>query len=461
MPSYIENRNSNQFEQIFFESLEKRIGFDVRELLEESGKVNIIKNHIDTAEKINTNTSRGGKKGRKGFNFEYLEENRLKNEAIKNGNKEKANKIEVLDNNDEIIDIKAGRKKLQLKNVANPSQIDYEKYVKEGAYIVVPEDYYNDYKEYINKKLKKSKTKEEKEFWKKINKKLKKSKITSSDTENPNLYLVKESIKDTANIVMDQYSERMKRIILSHMIKIFIKKVKEIYNDESKNYIEAIKEIFDETIQLIKEIWSKELTNTVKDIVVQFVKNKIMKLFKDIERLGKIFVNSLDDFIELLKKLFTGELSLKEFIRLGLKTIVFVILTTFGFMLEETIAEYLPIPFLGELIAIVLSVGIVSLGIVFYSEYIETALFGITKIFENEELLIEQRKTEQIKSLIENRLPQIIAQREQFMIEFRDRLNDINQRANESFNKLKDDNLSLDEFEKEFEKLGEIMGVKI
>ncbi len=449
-----------QFEEVFFENLQRKLGFDVRNLMadEDKDEIKILKNHIETTKKVNYNRTRGGEKGRKGFDFELLDENERKNRYIKEG---KDRDVEVLDNNDQIIDTKDGRRKLQLKNVSDINSIDFDKYIEGGATIVVPKDKYDEFKEQINKKIERATSQEEKERFKKWKKKLESSEISTFDADYPNLYLLKEGTKDTLVATKNQYIQRMKSLILSHMLKIFFKKIKEIYNDDTKNYTEAINEILIETKNFIKEVWAKELGSSFIDVVLQVIKDKLLSFFKKGKDIALIFLNNLEDFISLVKQLITGKITLKEFTRLALKTVVLTLLTMVGVAIETAIAEYISIPFIGEFIGIIVSVGIVSFATVFYSEYIEVSLFGLSKVFEDKELLLVQKRSEEIEALINRELPKILEHREKLKIEFNNRLNSLKQRSDESFKKLKDESLSVDEFEKEFEKLGSILGVKL
>ena len=449
-----------EFEKIFFDNLERRIGIDVRGLMKEgdSNNIKILKNHIETAKKVNTNRTRGGEKGRKGFDFEYLDENTRKNKYLREN---KNRKVEVLDNNDQITDIQDGRKKLQLKNVSDINSIDFDKYVEKGARIVVPKDKYQEFQEKLDKKIQNASSPEEKAKYREWKSKLESSEISTFDADHPNLYLAKNAIKDTAIATTEQYTQRMKNLIVAKMIQIFLKKVKEIYNDDSKNYIEAIKEIFIELKDFVKEIWDKELGKSFVDVILQLIKSKLLDWFKKAENIARLFVNNLEEFISLLKDLFLGKLTLKEFLKLSLRTIVYTLLAMVGLVLEEAIAEFISIPVIGEIIAIVLSIGIVSLATVFYSEYFEKAIFGFRTLFEDKELLILRQQNEEIKQLIENKLPLILEQREKNKIEFQEKLTNLENKANNSFEKLKDESLSVEEFEKEFENLGSILGIKL
>ena len=449
-----------QFEEVFFENLQRKLGFDARSLMtdEDKDEIKVLKNHIETAKKVNHNRTRGGEKGRKGFDFELLDENERKNRYLKEG---KNRNVEVLDNNDQIIDTKDGRRKLQLKNVSDINSIDFDKYIEGGATIVVPKDKYDEFKEQINKKIERATSQEEKERFKKWKKKLESSQISTFDAEHPNLYLLKEGAKDTLIATKNQYTQRMKSLILSHMLKIFFKKVKEVYNDDTKNYTEAIKEILIETKNFIQEVWAKELGSSFIDVILQVVKDKLLSFFKKGKEIVLMFLNNLEDFISLVKQLITGKITLKEFTRLALKTVVLTLLTMVGIAIETAVAEYISIPFIGEFIGIIISVGIVSFATVFYSEYIEVSLFGLSKIFEDKELLLAQKRSEEIEALINRELPKILEQREKLKIEFNNRLNNLKQRSDESFKRLKDESLGVDEFEKEFEKLGSILGVKL
>jgi len=449
-----------QFEEVFFENLQRKLGFDARSLIadEDKDEIRVLKNHIETAKKVNHNRTRGGEKGRKGFDFELLDENERKNRYLKEG---KNRNVEVLDNNDQIIDTKDGRRKLQLKNVSDINSIDFDKYIEGGATIVVPKDKYDEFKEQINKKIERATSQEEKERFKKWKKKLESSQISTFDAEHPNLYLLKEGAKDTLIATKNQYTQRMKSLILSHMLKIFFKKVKEVYNDDTKNYTEAIKEILIETKNFIQEVWAKELGSSFIDVILQVVKDKLLSFFKKGKEIVLMFLNNLEDFISLVKQLITGKITLKEFTRLALKTVVLTLLTMVGIAIETAVAEYISIPFIGEFIGIIISVGIVSFATVFYSEYIEVSLFGLSKIFEDKELLLAQKRSEEIEALINRELPKILEQREKLKIEFNNRLNNLKQRSDESFKRLKDESLGVDEFEKEFEKLGSILGVKL
>jgi len=449
-----------QFEEIFFDNLQRRIGIDVRGIMQEDDKneIKILKNYIETAKKVNTNTKRGGEKGRKGFNFEYLDENNRKNNYLK---EEKRRKVEVLDNNDPIIDTKDGRKKLQLKNVSDVNNIDFDKYIEGGAKIVVPKDKYDEFQQQLDKKIQRASSPKEKAKYKKWKKKLEASDISTFDAEHPNLYITKNAIKDTAIATANQYTDRMKSLIISQMIQIFLKKVKEIYNDDTKNYIEAIKEIFLELKNFIKEVWGKELGKSFVDVILQLIKSKLLTWFKKAENIAKIFINNLEEFVSLLKDFILGKLTLKDFIKLTMRTIVYTLLVMIGYILEETIAEFISIPIISEIISIILSVGIVSLATVFYSEYIEKAVFGFKNIFKDKELLILKQKNEDIKLLIENKLPIILNEREKNKIEFQEKLTALENKVNQSFEKLKDESLSVDEFEKEFENLGSVLGIKL
>jgi len=448
----------SEIEEIFFQNLERRLGIDIRGLLNDKDKneIEILKNHLDTLKKINSNRTRGGEKGRKGFDFEYLDANDRKNRYLKEG---KNRKVYVLDNNDQITDIIDGRKKKQLKNVSNINSIDFDKYIENGATIVVPKDKYSDFVKELNNKIKNASTKEEKEKYRRWKNNLEPSELSTSDIDNPNFYLLKEGTKDLVYATKEQYIQRIKSLILSYMIRVLIKKIKEIYNNDEKNYIEAIKEIFIEIKSFIEEVWKRELIKSFMDVIVNIIKEKIFSLFKSAKEIVKIFLNNIEEFIVLVKKLIKGDITLKEFLKLGLKTLFFTIITTVGFVIEETIAKYIPIPIIGEFISIIISIGIVTIATVLYETYIEEALFGVVKLFESEKVLLERKKTKEIKSLVEKKLPNILENREELKFEFANRLNSIKKRADSSFNKLKDDSLTIEEFENEFKKLGNILGI--
>jgi len=453
------------FEEIFFENLNRRIGIDARSILEfeeneyttninkkNKNKIETLKNNVKAFEKVNTNRTRGGKKGRKGFDFEYLEEQERKNRYIK---EEKNRKVKLLDNNDEIIDIIDGRDKLQLKNVSNINSIDFDKYIEGGAKIIVPKDKYELFQKQLDDKILRAKTKEEKLKLKKYKKKLKASKLSTFDANNPNLYLVNETLKTT-------YYNKMKDMILAHLIKVFTEKIKTIANDDSKGFLEVAKEILDETILFIKEVWAKELGKNFVDLVLQLAKDKILNLFKKGSDLIISFLNSLEEIIGLLKKLFLGEITFLEFIKLGLRIVVYTIIATLGIALEEFISKFIGIPIVGDLIATVLSVGLVSLATVMYTNYIESILFGFFKIGEShKKMIIAQGRAEEIKKVLETELPRIIENREKFNKEFNEKLKQLREQTDNSFKKLNDRSLSLKEFEDEMSKLGDLLGIDI